>query len=221
MREKLFSFGGCVYRMQVDGRHAAGLAALAAITAGGSIRLAEIDYMHTSNLPQGRALWLRRQMTEGKGKLAWSISCDGDTTFEAGQLLHELPRVTGQVAMGIAPVRIGGTSTLCNINVSETDEQVSRKDFEHAAPDFGRRAFADDLKKCLDGDRLIASGGFGLVVFNLEWFRQCWPEPAPEHVSIDSGEDIEFCRSVRARGGLINVLAVKTDHFAFGEKQTR
>jgi hypothetical protein len=227
-RRNLFSFGGCVYRMQVDTRHAASLVMLGVGACQTALRdgrpvphlLAEIDYMHTSNLPQGRALWLRRQIENGNGALRWAISCDGDTSFDAAQLLDELHLVDGQTAIGIAPVRIGGTASLCNINIDDADEQTS-KTIDGAAPLHGRRVFSDELQKVLDGDRQIASGGFGLVVFNLAWFRQAWPDPAPERVSIHTGEDIEFCLSVRDRGGRIIALRVKTDHFAFGEKQTR
>lgn len=219
-REKLFSFGGCVYRMLVDGRHAASLAMLARMSGQSFPALASIDYRHTSNLPQGRCLWLRDQIAR-EPHVDWAVSCDGDTSFDAVHLLLEMTRAEGAIAMGIAPVRIGGTEALSNINVTVTDEEISKSHLDKHPGEIVRRADEGRLKKVLDGDRLIASGGFGLVVFNLSWFRTCWPEPEPEHVSIHTGEDIEFCRSVRARGGLIAALRVKTDHFAFGEKQTR
>lgn len=217
-RMKGFSFGGCVYRLAVDARHAGSLAMLASIATGTTRPLTNVDYRHTSNLPQGRALWLRDQISDRGAH--WAISADGDTSFSAQDLHTELPLVHGTIAMGIAPVRIGGTDNLCNINISDDDERTS-KATDKAAPSHGRRAFAGELKRVLDGDRLIVSGGFGLVVFNLPWFRTYWPLPAPERVAIDTGEDIEFCRSVRERGGQIIALKVRTDHFAFGEKQTR
>lgn len=222
MRPKRFSFGGCVYRMAVDARHAAALAALAAHSQRMLDKLPElaaIDYMHTSNLPQGRCLWLRRQLAD-KARLDYAISCDGDTTFDPAALLAELAVVEGQIAIGIAPVRIGGTEDLCNVNLTDDDERINAR-VDGAAPPVGRRAFGRELAGVLAGDRLIASGGFGLVVFNLRWFHAAWPEPAPERVSIDTGEDIELCRSVRARGGLVAALNVRTDHFAYGEKQVR
>ncbi len=225
--DRLFSFGGCVYRMSVDGRHAASLAMLGFLCGRKSAEegrrspmLAGVEYMHTSNLPQGRAMWLRQQMS-AEPQLTWAVSCDGDTSFDAEHLYHAMSRVEGQVALGIAPVRIGGTTDLCNINITRKDEDTSAQLVEGTAPEHGRRAFMSELQAVLEGDGMIRSGGFGLVVFNLAWFRACWKMPAPERVSIDTGEDIEFCRSVRDRGGQIIALKVRTDHFAFGEKQTR
>lgn len=219
-KDRLYSFGGCAYRQQVHVRHASALAALACAPVKGGPILASIDYKHTSNLPAGRALWLREQLADMEGRLSWSVSVDSDTTFDAAQLHHEITGVDGQFAIGIAPVRIGGTEDLCNVCITDEDERISATKITER-PGVGRRAFLAELRTVLDGDRIITSGGFGVVVFNLRWFRQCWPDPAPEHVSIDTGEDIEFCRSVRARGGLIRLLAVQTDHFAWGERQTR
>jgi hypothetical protein len=227
MKRPLFSFGGCVYRMLVDGRHAAALAMLAA---GATVRddgprLAEIDYEHTSNLYAGRMLWLRRQIAS-QPKLKWAISVDGDTTFDPGALLHELRHVDASIALGLAPVRIGGTESLCNLCITDADEKISATIAREGegvalAPAIGRRAFGHELKAVLAGDRRITSGGFGVAVFNLDWYRACWKDPAPERASIDTGEDIEHCRSVRARGGGIIALNVRTDHFAWGERQTR
>ncbi len=226
MSRPLFSFGGCAYRMQVDGRHAASLAALAsaATVRGEGPLLAAIDYEHTSNLPAGRMIWLRRQI-DARPSLKWAISVDSDTTFNAGALLSELRHVNDYAAIGLAPVRIGGTDSLCNLCIAETDElQNPRIDDtgKLATPPLpGRRMFAEELQKVIAGDRRIASGGFGVAVFNLDWYRAYWDRPSPERVSIDTGEDIEHCRSVRARGGGIVALNVRTDHFAFGERQTR
>ncbi len=220
-----FSFGGCVYRMQVDTRHAGSLAMMAQASASfmEAPQLADVDYMHTSNLPAGRCLWLRRQIEATS--LKWAVSVDGDTTFDSIQLLRELSVVDGNFAVGLAPVRIGGTESLCNLCIKIADEEISS--FVGAdgkltmAPSHGRRAYAHELDAVLKGDRIIASGGFGVAVFNLAWFRANWKEPAPERVAIDTGEDIEFCRSVRARGGMIAALRVRTDHYAWGEKMTR
>jgi hypothetical protein len=222
----LFSFGGCVYRMLVDARHAASLATLAALATvrDDGPQLASFDYEHTSNLYAGRMLWLRRQL-DTKPRLKWAVSVDGDTTFTAQSLLHEMQHVDGQVAIGLAPVRIGGTETLCNLCITDEDEQISASlgadNRIELAPHHGRRMFMEDLQKVIQGDRRISSGGFGVAVFNLDWYRQAWKDPAPERASIDTGEDIEHCKSVRARGGGIIALNVRTDHYAWGERQTR
>lgn len=227
MARPLFSFGGCVYRMLVDGRHAgalAGLTAIATVRDDGP-QLATIDYEHTSNLPAGRMLWLRRQL-EHKPALKWAISVDGDTVFRPESLLAELARVDGPIALGLAPVRIGGTESLCNLCITDEDEKISAQLSPSGAeiqlaPAHGRRMFDRELRAVLDGDRRISSGGFGVAVFNLEWYRHHWKRPSPEAVSIDTGEDIEHCRSIRTRGGEIIALNVRTDHFAWGEQQTR
>lgn len=218
----LFSFGGCVYRLMVSTQHAGALASLAvsASVRGDGPQLADISYMHTSNLPQGRALWLREQIADKR--LTWAVSVDGDTSFVASSLHSEMERVDGSFAIGLAPVRIGGTDNLCNLCITDEDERVSAR-ADGAAPPVGRRAFATELAKVIAGDRQISSGGFGVAVFNLRWFRQCWPLPEVQYYgsTIDIGEDIAFCQNVRARGGMIAALNVRTDHFAFGEKQTR
>lgn len=215
MREKLFSFGGCAYRMQVDARHATSLAHLAATSVLSSYHddgaphrrlLAGTDYRHTSDLPRGRCLWLRDQIAEPR--FAWAVSCDSDTTFDAAHLLGELARVTGQIAIGLAPVRIGGTER-CNLRLRGPQ------------PPDERQATTKALAAVLDGDRLIESGGFGLAVFNLAWFRTSWPLPTPEGLDFETSEDIAFCRAVASRGGLIAALRVRTDHYAFGESQIR
>jgi hypothetical protein len=230
VRRPLFSFGGCVYRMQVDTQHAIALAQLAMVSLmrdDGPL-LAHTDYMHTSNLPQGRALWLRRQIEEkiDGNRLKWAVSVDGDTSFNAGDLISELHRVDSGFAIGLAPVRIGGTRDLCNLNLTHADELLSATmdDLGRAtnvAPHPGRRAFMEELDEVFKGNRRIASGGFGVAVFNLEWFRHNWRDPAPERVSIDTGEDVEMCRSVRMRGGMIAALAVRTEHRAWGEQWAR
>ncbi len=202
--------GGCVYRSMVRAEHAASLATFAALASlenarrkGRAPYIAGFDYQHTSNLPQGRAQWLRRCIADRNAMLA--ISIDSDTAFEAGDLLLDIERVSGSVAIGVVPIRIGGTD-LCNINITVDDEQKGRSE---------RRAFASELASVLEGDRLIASGGFGLAVFNLHWFRACWPEPHPEGIDMDTGEDIAMCRSVRQRGGMVVALRVRSVHHEY------
>lgn len=202
---KLFSFGGCVYRMQVHAQHASSFAMLATICSGSypGPLLADIDYMHTSNLPQGRSLWLRRQIANPR--LRWAISCDGDTTFMASDLAQEIELVTGNVAIGLAPVRIGGTQ-LCNLNVLTEELQEGEEG----------RASLEELARILEGkSRRVISGGFGLAVFNLQWFRRHWALPEPERIAITSDQDIELCHSVSRREGAIIALRVKTGHHAY------
>lgn len=207
-----FSFGGCVYRLMVDTRHASSLAALAAASAidPSAPMISAIQYKHTSNLPAGRCEWLRDQIADTS--LRWAISVDGDTTFHAGALLTEMRVVAGDFAIGLAPVRVGGTDGTCNINMTKADEDARRNE---------RPVTMAMLRDILQGDRKITSGGFGVAVFNLEWFRAKWPDVAPECVSILTGEDIELCRSVRRRGGNVALLNVPTDHYAWGEAMLR
>lgn len=201
--------------MSVDARHASSLAMLAAASARYDAttgmerqppQLRVIQYMHTSNLPQGRALWLRAQIDDDS--IDWAVTVDGDTTFSAIDVLDAFWSVVDDVAIGIAPVRIGGSDGVVNLNLD--------------IPDGGeRRIEPREITETIKEQRLIASGGFGLAIFNLRWFRRRWPDPAPEGISMMCGEDIAMCRSVRARGGAIRALRVRTDHFAFGEDQLR
>ena len=62
---------------------------------------------------------------------------------------------------------------------------------------------------------IAAAGGFGVVIFNLDWFREHWPRPEPEHTDVTMGEDLEFCLAVRRRGGVIRVVHVPTHHAEF------
>jgi hypothetical protein len=196
-----------------DERSAASIATLAVMAArrGDQLAWAGHQSMHTSNLPAGRCTWLRELIAETR--VEWAISIDGDTTFEASDLLLALPSVTGGVAIGVAPVRIGGTGDLCNVNLHARDEITG--------PHGKRASFGNELARVMSERIPIASGGFGVAVFNLGWFRNHWALPVPERVSIDTGEDIEFCASVRERSGKILALPVRTDHFAWGERQTR
>lgn len=231
-----FMIGGCAYRQNIHVQLAAAIAKLA-VTCGpreerfpdGSMvpQFAGIHFQHTSNLPQGRMLWLREQI-EAKERYKWAVSVDSDTVFVADHLAIEMRRIDGNTALGIAPVRIGGTADLCNINITDRDEKLSMEmDGDALAlaqqARMGRRVkWGAELRALLEGsDRGIWSGGFGVVVFNLDWYRANWPLPEPEFCSIATGEDTEHCRSVRIRGGRIEALRVNTDHFAWGEKQTR
>ncbi len=233
-----FIIGGCAYRQQIHVQLAASIAHLAVVCGPGHEReritrelvnpqFGGIHFQHTSNLPQGRMLWLREQI-ESKEQHKWAVSVDSDTIFNAQHLALEMHRIDGATALGICPVRIGGTADLCNINITDADEQLSMTmdggalAVANQARNGRRVKWGAELQKILEGsDRTIWSGGFGVAVFNLDWYRKNWPLPEPEYCSIATGEDTEHCRSVRIRGGRIEAMRVQTDHFAWGEKQTR
>lgn len=225
MKERFFVIGGIAYRQMVHTRHLGAVVSLAgqsmaARAEGAGLPVfSDIEYQHSSALPQARCLWLREHIANKS--LKWAVSVDSDTVFNAGDLLHEMSIVDGQTAMGIAPVRIGGTRDTCNLILDADDERLSEQLSPSEAPHGKKLAWGAELKRVFDGDRHIRAGGFGVVVFNLDWYRGSWPEPAPEHCSIHTGEDVEHCRSVRERGGIIKALKVQTDHFAWGEEQRR
>lgn len=216
-----FIVGGPAYRETVHVRHMGSVVALAQASivmsrAGEAIAdMVGLDYRHSSALPQIRCIMLRDMIADWGIK--WFVSVDSDTTFNAGHLLAELHQVTGQTAIGLAPVRQGGTDGVVNLNLTSDDE---RRIAPRPCADPVRMV-GDELARVLEGDRHIESGGFGVAVFNLDWYRSTWPLPSPEHCSIDTGEDIEHCMSVRKRGGIIKALRIQTDHFAHGESTLR
>lgn len=214
MRALSFVVGGCVYRMHVSVHHMLSVASLVGASVArqaaderAAHRVHSFDYAHTSNLPQGRSLWLRRCI-ETDADLA--ISIDSDTEFNPSDLYLELERVQGSsVAIGCAPVAVGDTG-LCNLN-RYWDGGIAA-----GGSSIGEiRLDQESLAECLCGSRMISSGGFGLAVFNLQWFRNNWREPEPERASIHTGEDLEMCYAVRRRGGMIAALKVRTHHHAF------
>ena len=194
-----FTFGGVVYRMMVDARHAASLAQLAVQADRTPPMLSEVDYRHTSNLPRGRCEWIRDAML---ADAMWAISCDADTSFDAIQLHASIMRVRDGIALGVAPVRIAGTTTTSNITARMGDGVTRRLD----VADAGKLA-------AHHGE--IEHGGFGLVVLNLAWLRKHWPAPTPEGVGWERSEDTAICDSIRARGGKIIALPVATSHHGF------
>jgi len=197
-------FGGVVYRMQVDARHAASLAQLAVLASRAAPALTEIDYQHSSNLPRARCEWLRRAIASGA---TFAISCDADTAFDARRLHDAIMHVRGTTAIGVAPVRMGGT-TESNVTTEGADGTVRRLSMEGAA-------LAGQAREA------VLHGGFGLVVFGLGWFRAHWPEPTPEGVGWERSEDTALCDAVRARGGVVRALPVPTVHLAYGEALPR
>lgn len=202
--------GGCAYHLNVRCEHAASLATLATMLAYDdvarddsgppSFEIVNVDYQHTSNLPQGRCDWLRRAIALGKGI---AISIDSDTSFNASDLLPELAlAVDSTVAISCAPVRVGGTS-LVNLNVRDNDAGEGR-------------CSVDELSRVLASKhRDIASGGFGLAIFNIEWFARHWREPTPDGITHGVGEDVAMCRAARKRGGRVIALRVRTQHHEF------
>ena len=185
-----------MYRSMVHVGHAASVATLCSLSVpfGANVRL---HYRHTSNLPQGRALWLRECLAM---KADYAITLDSDTEFLASVLLKELDDTKNiPWAIGIAPVvRKRGEGIALNI--------------------YSGQGEAISPPTCGGGRPPLWAGGFGLAVFNLSWFANHWPLPYPEPFGdreewISQGEDIQFCRSVVSRNGRIIPLWVPTAHY--------
>lgn len=217
-----FIVGGCVYRSMVHVWHLQSVAFL--VRSGtfveGGPTFAGFDYMHTSDLHRGRCQWLQRQIDDAQ--LDWAISVDSDSSFSGDELLSAMKWVTGNVAIGVVPMLIGGTQEL-NVNHMGRDSECRTR------PDVLRTIFRHDESV------EISSGGFGVAVFNLRWFRRWWPKPLPEvdnngancvckrtdatlteaepHAAVLAvGEDIAFCQAVRRRRGHIRALRVTSSH---------
>jgi hypothetical protein len=192
--------GGCAYRSSVHVAHAQSIAGFAQIlTAHASIKLGGICYQHSSNLPQGRSLWLRARIAEREPLVHYAVSVDSDTAFGPVELCHSFAHMVGRSAIGIAPV-IRKTSSGPQLNIYSSQG-------EPIAP-----------ASCGGGHPELWAGGFGLVVFNLRWFRENWPEPFPEPFGkpveyINQGEDVQMCRSVISRGGRVIPLWIPTTHY--------
>lgn len=215
MSPVLLSLGGCAYRNMVRHEHASSVALFAtALVLRGDFQIGSIDYMHTSNLPQGRCLWLKRQIDEKELKLA--ISIDSDTQFHGTDLAIDLPQVLRKdVAMGLVPIRQGGTLATVQINLLDSRGHDFTPIVDGELVPQERKTLPEELARILEGNREIASGGFGLVVFNLDWFRAHWPEPDPEGIDMRTGEDIAMCRKARKLGGKILALRVRAEHHEF------
>ena len=186
-----------MYRSQVHCEHAISLACLMP-ELGSHGHGVQFLYRHTSNLPQGRSLWLRTAIVSSTA--TYAITVDSDTAFDAKAVIGELEHMSGNgIAIGIVPVvRNIGRMTL-NIFM-----------------DQGRAV----LPSSCGGNRFpLWGGGFGMAVFNLAWFRSYWREPFPEvyginpEDAINQGEDIQMCRSVVERGGKIIPLWIPTAHY--------
>lgn len=193
-----YSFGGCVYKLEVRAEHATALALLA-MAGGREVGLRGIDYTHTSNLPQGRALWLRRAIADTTIDVA--VSMDADTWFtdpRAMVIAIERAARDSTIAIWGAPVRRGGTADESNIR------------------DVAGVAYPMEHLPDVDALESIGSVGFGVAIFNVGWFREHWPEPSPEQCSIGTGEDVEMCLAVIRRSGIIACATdVLTRHAEF------
>lgn len=199
MTGALFIVGGCAYRNMVHTRHMSSVLELLQVSrrSASAPVFAGLSYMHTSNLPRGRCEWLRALLaTEAE----WAVTVDSDTEFSAPELLARMEFVHSGRAIGIAPVVIGGTGRAPILNINDGQGRVSTDDM----------ACLGALESL--GVVPIQSGGFGLAVFNLRWFRRHWPAPVPERVSWERSEDIAMCESVTRRGGSVVALAVGTVH---------
>ena len=157
------------------------------------------QYDHTSTIAHGRALWMRSMIANAS--LSAAVSMDADTWFtDPPGILRGIGEISdSEWAMGILPVRIARTG---KTNIARRDT-LSKTGL----------AFIDwpELADTVQ----IAAGGFGIVIFNLAWFRERWSKPEPEHISMTVGEDIGFCRSVTDRGGRIRLVNVATHHAEF------
>lgn len=187
--------GGCVYRSMVHTAHM-----MSVVDYVGAAQLsgngAKIDYQHTSNLPQGRSLWLRRAIADGACYVA--VTVDSDTAFNGKKLNGELYNIlSSDWAIAIAPVIRNNMPLGLN---------VFHGPGEPLAP-----------SACGGGRAELWAGGFGLAAFNLQWFRRNWtPHPEPFGGAedwINQGEDIQMCRSVALRGGKIIPMWVPTTHY--------
>jgi hypothetical protein len=212
-----FTIGGCWYRLQCRERVCASIASLACIAGQMGAPWLGMRVLHTSNLWTGRCEWLRGEMNDEKVK--WAIAVDSDTSFDAAQLLMSLKRMEStDIAIGCAPVRVGGTGSVVNLNLEIPDEELAWTGTRHPndmKPE--RRITMEKLSQVLRDGSDIASGGFGVAVFHLDWFREHWPDPSPELRTPNNwvGEDIAFCQAVRYRGGRIIALPVSTEHHEF------
>jgi hypothetical protein len=197
-----FIIGGCAYRSMVHTAHASSVAGFADYCARSlSTVMHGIVYQHTSNLPQGRCLWLRDRINPLRSEpiADYAVSVDSDTAFSAEPLALSLTRVCGDIAIGIAPV------------IRDSGRGISLNIFHGPGEPLA-------VSACGAGYPELWAGGFGLVVFNLKWFRHNWRFPYPEQFGteldyLNQGEDIQFCRSVVKRGGKIIPLWVPTAHY--------
>lgn len=222
-----FVVGGNAYRMQVDGRVAGSIAALAALSINhypSTPLFSGVCFQHTSNLWQGRSMWLQTMIDDPSYHLA--VTVDSDTNFDPERLLLAMAtefdiKSPNSKALAIVPVREGSGGS--NMRLDGLSVATER---DHA--ELSQRSSE------------IVAGGLALAVYDLRWFRMHMPKPRPIYPSwgaelgavthLDGlarplakpgwlGEDMALCLSIRARGGKIYSLpAGKTKHYAFEGK---
>lgn len=197
--------GGCVYRNMVHTSHCASMVSFAARLTDEFGYELELCYRHSSNLPQGRSLWLRGALLSNADI---AVTVDSDTGFDGHSLHYELnclPRDSDSWAIAVAPV-CRDTEFGPRINVYSSQGMTCDP-----------RTMVHTLEKRTAIS--LWAGGFGLAAFNLHWFRKHWPTPFPQPFGkpevdyINQGEDIQLCRSVSDRGGRIYAMFVPTVHY--------
>lgn len=190
------TIGGCAYRSMVHVMHSQSVAYMV-VALILNHHEAAFSYRHTSNLPQGRCLWLRARIASGDDI---AVMVDSDTKFDPMTASVALESFAKDGApIGIAPViRDAKNGPALNIYSGH-----------------GRTVAPSE---CGGHTLSLWAGGFGFAAFNLAWFRTHWPLPFPEQFgepeeSIHQGEDIQFCRSVAKRNGLIRSMWIPTRHY--------
>lgn len=228
----LYSIGGCAYRMQIDARLAASIAGTAILTTlmsaaddgAPSLMFRGVNFRHTSNLPQGRCLWIQQEVgdrdTPGSEDLDLSVSVDSDCWYRADDLARELLRIISALRHGIAddvglwtaPVHQGNGA--CNWR-TERGFFASTNSDTPSTPNLYGIANGEDIAEIYAGRKKITATGWGLVILNLKWWREHWPEPVPNITELWTGEDIELCKGMTQRGGRIEPIAVNVEHGHF------
>lgn len=215
-RASAYVIGGCAYRMQIDARLAASIAGTAIITTlmsqmeddprAPSLILRAVDFTHTSNLPQGRCLWIRSilEMTD----VEYAISVDSDCWYDADKFSRALLAIDAANRAGDVDDVGMWTAPVAQAN-GEINWRVKTSGGRIAVPS------RDELALVMDGRLPIERSGWGLVVLNLSWWREFWAKPEPFINSILTGEDMELTRGVRDRDGRVAPLNVNVGHAAF------
>lgn len=201
--------GGCAYRRQLSAEHAISVTHFANLCATTIDKDAPVfvgqSYLHTSNLWQGRCLWLESVMEDPQ--VSTALTVDADTAFDAPEMLRALAGMNASLA--IAPVREapGGS----NLRVLNGNELRALEDTEHLKASRARYE--------------IECGGLAVAAFDLDWMREHMPRPRPELLCWGAeykgrklswlGEDMAIGLTVRMHGGKVESLPVRTSHFAY------
>ena len=195
--------GGIAYQSKVHVAHLQSVLTLGVLSDENAFVIGHVEYAHSSNLPQARSLWLRKMISEHS--LTHALSLDSDTSFDPMQMCNELNRLNRL----LGPLGLG-TAIHCVPVVRDTNPPSLNL--------FVNRGESISLSSCGSGYPTLWAGGFGCVLFNLDWFRLNWNNPFPEQFGdsedwINQGEDIQMCRSVINRGGKVRPLWVGTRHW--------